>query len=70
MSMGLSNISAQEVINNLSELQLKMIIKILGEERDASKIAKNIVKARSKKKITRVDQLVSIIEKSKRKKLL
>ena len=67
MSMGLSNISAQEVINNLSELQLKMIIKILGEERDASKIAKNIVKARSKKKITRVDQLVSIIEKSKRK---
>ncbi len=68
MSMGLSNISAQKVINNLSEAQLKLIIKILGEEREASKIAKNIVKARINKKITRVDELVKIIEKSKKKK--
>ena len=58
MSMGLSKISAKEVINNLGEKELKLIIKILGEERDASKIAKNIVKARSIKKISRVDQLV------------
>ena len=50
MTMGLTNISAQDVINNLSEDQLKLIIKTLGEEKDASKIAKNIVKARSKKK--------------------
>ena len=48
MSMGLSTISAQDVINNLSETKLKLIIKILGEEK-AHKIAKNIVKARSKK---------------------
>ena len=47
MSMGLSKISAKEVINNLGEKELKLIIKILGEERDASEIAKNIVKARS-----------------------
>ena len=67
MSMGLSNISAQDVVNNLSELQLKSIIKILGEEREASRIAKNIVLARSKSRITRVDQLVKIIEKSKKK---
>ena len=46
MSMGLSVISAQDVINNLSEQNLKSIIKILGEEKDASKIAKNIVRAR------------------------
>ena len=65
MTMGLCDISAQEVINNLSEAQLKLIIKILGEEREASKIAKNIVKARLVKKITRVDELVEIIEKSK-----
>ena len=52
--MGLSDISAEDVINNLSEAHLKLIIKILGEEKDASKIAKNIVKTRSKKKITRV----------------
>ena len=67
MTMGLSNISAQEVVNNLSEPQLKSIIKILGEEKEASTIAKNIVKARTEKKITRVDQLVKIIEKSKKK---
>ena len=67
MSMGLTDISAQQVINNLSEEQLKLIIKILGEEKEASKIAKNIVRARTEKKITRVDQLVAIIEKSKKK---
>ena len=66
MTMGLSDISAQEVINNLSEKDLKLIIKILGEEKDASRIAKNIVKTRSIKKITKVDQLVEIIEKSKK----
>ena len=65
MTMGLTELSAQEVINNFSELRLKSIIKILGEEQEASKIAKNIVKERSEKKITRVDQLVKIIEKSK-----
>jgi len=67
MSMGLSKISAEEVINNFSEQALKSIIKILGEEKDASRIARNIIKTRSMKKITKVDQLVAIIEKSKKK---
>ena len=67
MSMGLSKLSAQDVINNLSEKKLRLIIKTFGEEKDASKIAKNIVKARSEYKITRVDELVKIIEKSKKK---
>ena len=67
MSMGLSKTSAEKVINNFSEQALKSIIKILGEEKDASRIAKNIVKTRSIKKITKVDQLVAIIEKSKKK---
>ena len=44
MSMGLSTISAKEVINKFSEQQLKLIIKILGEEKDASKIAKILLK--------------------------
>ena len=69
MSMGLSSFSAQEAVNNLSETHLKLIIKILGEEKEASKIAKNIVKVRLKKRITRVDELVNIINKSKKKKL-
>ena len=68
MSMGLTNISAEKVINNFSEKTLKLIIKVLGEEKEASKIVKNIIKIRSKKKITRVDQLVEIIKKSKKKK--
>ena len=65
--MGLSSFSAQEVINNLSETQLKLIIKILGEEKEASKIAKNIVRARVEKKITKVSELVKIVEQSKKK---
>ena len=67
MTMGLSSFSAQEAINSLSESHLKLIIKILGEEKEASKIAKNIVKDRLKKRITRVDELVNIIKKSKKK---
>jgi len=67
MSMGLSFTSAEEVVNNCSEQKLRSIIKILGEEKDASRIAKNIIKTRLLKKITKVDQLVEIIEKSKKK---
>ena len=67
MSMGLNKISAKDVINNLSELDLKLIIKILGEEKEASKIAKNIVKFRNIKEIKKVQDLVEIIEKSKKK---
>ena len=52
MSMGLGNISAAEVLNNFTEQKLKSIIKILGEEKEASKIAKNIVRKRIEKKIT------------------
>ena len=51
MSMGLNEISAFEAINNLSEIDLKSIIKILGDEKDAFKIAKNIVKYRKKEKL-------------------
>jgi len=69
MAMGLNEISALEVINNLSETDLKLIIKILGEEKEAYKIAKNIVKYRKEKKITKTSELVEIIEKSKSKKL-
>ena len=66
MTMGLSDFSAKEAVNNLGEIQLKSIIKILGEEKEAKIIAKNIVKARSDKKITKVNELVKIIEKSKK----
>ena len=67
MSMGLTDLSAEQVVNEYSEKKLTLIIKILGEEKEASRIAKNIIKARSIKKIKKVNELVSIIEKSKKK---
>jgi 16S rRNA (cytosine1402-N4)-methyltransferase len=67
MQMGLSESSAEDVINILDEKNLKLIIKILGEEQEAGKIAKNIIKARIKKKISTVTELVQIIETSKKK---
>jgi 16S rRNA (cytosine1402-N4)-methyltransferase len=67
MAMGLNNISALEAVNNLSELDLKSIIKFLGDEKEATRIARNIVNNRKKNKITKTNQLVKIIEKSKKK---
>jgi len=67
MQMGLSKISAEDVINKIDEKSLKLIIKILGEEMEAGRIAKNIIKARKLKKIDTVTELVRIIEKSKKK---
>ena len=70
MTMGLSNTSAEQVVNSCEESQLKLIIRELGEEKEASKIAKNIVKARLEKRITRASELVKIIEKSKKRNYL
>ena len=67
MAMGLNNISALDVVNKLNEKELKYIIKILGDEKDASKIAKNIIKYRNVKRIISTSELVKIIEKSKKK---
>ena len=66
MTMGLNQTSAYDAINSLSETDLKLIIKILGEEKEASAIAKNIVNYRNIKKITKTIDLVNIIEKSKK----
>jgi len=65
--MGLSENSAEDVINTLNENSLKLIIKILGEEQEAGRIAKNIIIARKLKKIDTVTELVKIIEASKKK---
>ncbi len=67
MCMGLNEISALEAINNLSEHDLRSVIKILGEEQEAYKIAKNIVKQRNINKIHNTSDLVKIITKSKKK---
>ena len=67
MSMGLTNVSAKEVLNTLNNDNLKDIIKIFGEENDASVISKNIIKERNFKQIETTDELVKIIKRSKKK---
>ena len=63
--MGLNEISAFEVINTLSEIDLKSIIKILGDEKDAFR-RKKYSQYRKERKITSTADLVKIIEKVKR----
>lgn len=59
-----SPLSAKEVVNGYSEKDLARIISDYGEERFASKIAYNIVKARSEKEIETTSELVKLIESS------
>lgn len=59
-----SPFSAETVVNEYKESDLKRIISEYGEERFAANIAKNIVIERKKNAITTVGQLNDIIEKS------
>ena len=67
MQMGLNSFSACDVINKLDILELTKIFKFFGEEKEAKKIAFNIIKER---KIQEIDTkiLVKLIERVKRKK--
>ena len=67
MMMGFNEFSANEAINNLENQDIEKILRYFGEEKDAKIISKNIVKFRATKKVNTQD-LVNIIEKSKRKK--
>jgi len=67
MKMGINEFSAKEVINTLDEKELAQIFKYFGEEKDSNRIAHNIVEDRATRKIT-TEELVRIIESSKRKK--
>ncbi len=67
MQMGLNEFSAKDVINKLDAIELEKIFRFFGGEKEAKKIALNIVKERKIKKIdTKI--LVELIEKTKRKK--
>ena len=67
MTMGLNDFSANEAVNNLDGKELEKILKYFGEENDSKIISRNIVKERLLKKLNTQD-LVKIIERSKRKK--
>ena len=67
MMMGLNDFSANEAVNNLEGKEIEKILKYFGDENDAKRISRNIVKERQSKKID-TQELVKIIEKSKRKR--
>ena len=69
MKMGINDFSAKEAVNNLEEKELAQIFKYFGDEKDSKRIAHNIVEDRATRKIT-TEELVRIIESSKRKKNL
>ena len=67
MRMGINDFSAKEVINILDEKELEKIFRYFGEEKESKRIAHNIVEDRKSREIT-TEELVRIIESSKRKK--
>ena len=67
MQMGMNDFSAKDVINKLYAEELEKIFKFFGEEKEAKKIAKEIIVLREKKEID-TPSLVKLIEKIKRKK--
>ena len=69
MKMGINDFSAKEVINHLNKKELSQIFKYFGNEKDSNRIAHNIVEDRETREIT-TEELVRIIESSKRKKNL
>ena len=67
MKMGLNDFSAKEAINKLNSSELEKIFKYFGEEKEAKRIANNIIIARRNQQIDN-KRLVEIIDKTKRKK--
>ncbi len=67
MKMGLNSFSAKDVIHKLDHKDLDKIFKLFGDEKDSKRIANKIVRFR-KNKIINTQDLVKIIDSSKRKK--
>ena len=63
-----SSLTAEKVVNEYDERQLKRILSEYGEERFTSSIVANIISARKTKRIETTGQLIEIIEKSIPKK--
>lgn len=59
-----SDLTAKDVVNTYSEEELNKIIKLYGEEKWASRIAKFIIQARENKEIETTGELVEIIKKA------
>jgi len=67
MQMGYNNFSADDVINNLSQSELRKIFKLFGEENKSNLISKKIISLRKNKNI-QTEDLVNIVNSVKKKK--
>ena len=67
MEMGINKNNAYDVVNTLDQKELTNIIRILGDEKEAKKIANRIVNYREKKAIETSEELSQIINKAKKK---
>jgi 16S rRNA (cytosine1402-N4)-methyltransferase len=65
MRMGLSELTAADLVNQTAEGDLEKIFRDFGEERQARRIARAIVEARSERPITTTAELRSIIDEAK-----
>ena len=65
MRMGLNENSAKDALNNLDANTLCNIFKLLGEEKESSRISRNIIKERQQSPIKTIPDLIRIIKKSK-----
>lgn len=66
MRMGRSGLSARDVVNEYSEADLERIFKKYGEERQARRIARALVDARSEAPLETTTELASLVERTKR----
>ncbi len=62
MRMGKEGMSAADLVNGASEAELAWILRNLGEERRAGRVARAIVRARQEAPLTRTGELVAVIE--------
>ncbi len=67
MEMGFNQHTAYDIVNFYEKNNLARIIKVLGEEKDAKKIANKIEQSRNKKPIKTSEELASIIKDAKKK---
>lgn len=66
MRMGPGGPTARDVVNEYSEADLERIFRSYGEERQARRIARAVVEARSEAPLETTTELASLVERSKR----
>lgn len=65
MRMGMSDVTAADLVNTTAEGELEKIIRDYGEERQARRIARAIVRAREEKPIETTGELKRLVDRAK-----